>query len=207
MNPSRREFLQGTAALAATAATAGLAHAAEAAAPRKQPNLVFFLGEGQRADAMSIAGHPLLKTPNHDRIGREGMLFRNAFCTNALCAPARTVAMTGMYSRSTGMLSNEGLNKPLPSDLPFLTDLLRAAGYKIAIAGKCMRRSALKTSTGTSTSATITQATRTRTRFSKRVMTGSLARTRSTRMSTPTISPPIARCSGLDLFRPISRSR
>ena len=137
MNPSRREFLQGTAAVAATAATSRLTQAAESpAAPRKQPNLVFFLGEGQRAYAMSIAGHPLLKTPNHDRIGREGMLFRNAFCTNALCAPARTVAMTGMYSRSTGMLSNGGLNQPLPSDLPFLTDILRAAGYKIGIAGK-----------------------------------------------------------------------
>ena len=131
---SRREFLQG---VAATVAATGLSKEASAAeAQRRQPNLVFFLGEGQRADAMSIAGHPLLKTPHHDRIGREGMMFRNAFCTNALCAPARTAMMTGMYSRSTGMLSNEGLNKPLPSDLPFLTDLLRAAGYKIAIVGK-----------------------------------------------------------------------
>ncbi len=139
MNSSRRYFLQGSAALAAAAATTGFAqaesHTNESPA-RKQPNLVFFMGEGQRADAMSIAGHPLLKTPNHDRIGREGLMFRNAFCTNALCAPARTVAMTGMYSRSTGMLSNEGLGKPLPSDLPFLTDMLRAAGYKIGIVGK-----------------------------------------------------------------------
>lgn len=134
MNPSRRLFLQGSASLAASVATDGFAVAETPA--RKQPNLVFFMGEGQRADAMSIAGHPLLKTPHHDRIGREGMLFRNAFCTNALCAPARTAAMTGMYARSTGMLSNEGLNRPLPSDLPFLTDMLRAAGYKIAIAGK-----------------------------------------------------------------------
>ena len=136
MTPSRRQFLHGSAALAATAATTGLAPAEPRSPGRKQPNLVFFMGEGQRADAMSIAGHPLLKTPHHDRIGREGLMFRNAFCTNALCAPARTVAMTGMYSRSTGMLSNGGLDKPLPSDLPFLSDMLRAAGYKVAIVGK-----------------------------------------------------------------------
>lgn len=51
---------------------------AEAQAKQKRPNLVFFLGEGQRADALSIAGHPILKTPNHDRIGREGVRFANA---------------------------------------------------------------------------------------------------------------------------------
>jgi arylsulfatase A-like enzyme len=102
----------------------------------KRPNLVFFFGEGQRADALSIAGHPILKTPNHDRIGREGMRFRNAFCTNALCAPARAVALTGMYSNSTGALSNEHLKVPLPSDIPLFTDILREAGYEVAILGK-----------------------------------------------------------------------
>jgi len=102
----------------------------------KRPNLVFFLGEGQRADALSISGNPILKTPNHDRIGREGMRFENAFCTNALCAPARSVSLTGMYSRSTGALSNEHLDVPLPSDIPLFTDILREAGYEIAILGK-----------------------------------------------------------------------
>jgi arylsulfatase A-like enzyme len=64
------------------------------------------------------------------------MRFENAFCTNALCAPARSVALTGMYSRSTGALSNEHLNVPLPSDIPLFTDILREAGYEVAILGK-----------------------------------------------------------------------
>jgi arylsulfatase A-like enzyme len=102
----------------------------------KRPNLVFFLGEGQRADALSIAGNPILKTPNQDRIGREGMRFENAFCTNALCAPARAVALSGMYSRSTGALSNQNLNAPLPSDIPLFADILHDAGYEVAILGK-----------------------------------------------------------------------
>ena len=107
-----------------------------AQAATKRPNLIFFFGEGQRADALSISGHPILKTPYHDRIGREGVHFRNAFCTNALCAPARAATLTRMYSKSTGALSKEHLRTPLPADIPLFTDLLREAGYEIAIVGK-----------------------------------------------------------------------
>ena len=134
---SRREFIQGSLAVAGTVLASGIAtQEASAETKAKRPNLVFFFGEGQRADALSIAGHKILKTPNHDRIGSEGVRFRNAFCTNALCAPARAVALTGMYSRSTGALSNEHGQVPLPSDIPLFTDILREAGYEVAILGK-----------------------------------------------------------------------
>jgi arylsulfatase A-like enzyme len=134
---TRRDFLEGSLAVAGGVLATSITSSALLAQPKvKRPNLVFFLGEGQRADALSIVGNPILKTPNHDRIGREGMRFENAFCTNALCAPARSVALTGMYSRSTGALSNEHLNVPLPSDIPLFTDILREAGYAVAILGK-----------------------------------------------------------------------
>jgi arylsulfatase A-like enzyme len=134
---TRRDFLQGSLAVAGTMLASSVAPATLSAQSKtKRPNLIFFLGEGHRADALSIAGHPILKTPNHDRIGREGIRFRNAFCTNALCAPARATTLTGMYSRSTGALSNQNLNAPLPTDIPIFTDLLREAGYEVAILGK-----------------------------------------------------------------------
>ncbi len=134
---TRRDFLQGSLAVAGAALTTSIVPSSLAAETNtKRPNLVFFLGEGQRADALSIAGNPILKTPNHDRIGREGLRFENAFCTNALCAPARAELLTGMYSRSTGALSNQHMNVPLPADIPLFTDLLREAGYEIAIVGK-----------------------------------------------------------------------
>jgi arylsulfatase A-like enzyme len=101
----------------------------------KRPNLLFFYTEGQRADALSLAGHPLLKTPNQDRIGREGVYFNNSFCTNALCAPARTCALTGLYSHTSGALDNKTQN-PLPKDIPIFTDLLHQAGYDVAMIGK-----------------------------------------------------------------------
>lgn len=136
-SPTRREVLQGSLAVAGSVMASAVAPSTLLAEPNaKRPNLVFFFGEGQRADALSLAGNPILKTPNHDRIGREGMSFENAFCTNALCAPARTVALSGMYSRSTGALSNEHLNRPLPSDIPLFTEILHQAGYEVAILGK-----------------------------------------------------------------------
>lgn len=134
---TRRGFLQGSMVVAGSLlAGAAAAPFAVAETTPKHPNIVFFLGEGTRHNALSIAGNPIVKTPNHDRIGREGMMFRNAFCTNALCAPARATLLTGMYSRSTGALSNAHLQVPLPSDIPIFTDLLREAGYEIAIVDK-----------------------------------------------------------------------
>jgi arylsulfatase A-like enzyme len=134
---TRREFIEGGLALAGTLLAPQVSTAeATGTAPSKRPNLVFFFGEGQRANALSIAGNPIVKTPNQDRIAREGIRFQNAFCTNALCAPARATALTGLYSRSTGALSNEHMDVPLPSDVPIFTDLLHDAGYEVAILGK-----------------------------------------------------------------------
>src|SRR6185312_5749397 len=134
---TRREFLQDALAVAgATAASSLGGNAATAPAGTKRPNLIFFLGEGQRADALSLMNHPILKTPHHDRIGAEGACFDNAFCTNALCAPARSSLMTGLYSRTNGALSNKKGQIPLPADMPMFTDLLHKAGYDVALVGK-----------------------------------------------------------------------
>jgi len=134
---TRREFLQGATALAGAAAASSFVGSAVAQpAGTKRPNLIFFLGEGHRADALSLMNHPILKTPNHDRIGAEGARFDNAFCTNALCAPARSTLMTGLYSRTSGALSNKLGHVPLPSDIPLFTDLLHQAEYDVALVGK-----------------------------------------------------------------------
>src|SRR5579862_4910487 len=74
---------------------------------RRQPNIVVFLGEGLRYDELSCMGHPIVQTPNMDRIAREGMSFRNAFVTNALCLPSRASLLTGMYSHSVNAVGNE----------------------------------------------------------------------------------------------------
>ncbi len=61
----------------------------------RRPNFVFVLTDDQRWDEMSCAGHPFLKTPNIDRLAREGAMFQNCFGTTPLCAPARASLLTG----------------------------------------------------------------------------------------------------------------
>lgn len=67
---------------------------------------------------------------------RRGFLhFRNSFCTNVLCAPARAVALIGMYSHATGALDNDSKNA-FPPCIPLFTDLLHQAGYEVALCGE-----------------------------------------------------------------------
>lgn len=136
MDLSRRQFLQnGSAAAGAAIATSILPQTAAQGARGRRPNIVFFYTEGQRWDALSLAGNPILKTPHQDRIGSEGVHFRNSFCTNALCAPARAVTLTGPYSHTSGALDNK-TEEPLTADIPIFTDLLHEAGYDVAMVGK-----------------------------------------------------------------------
>ena len=101
---------------------------------QRQPNLVFFLGEGVRSDEFSFAGNTIIHTPNFDRLAKEGVSFSNSFCTNALCTPSRASILTGKYSHSTGVidLRPEGI----PDAIPTVADILRQSGYEVALFGK-----------------------------------------------------------------------
>src|SRR5688572_7299055 len=72
-----------------------------------RPNIVLIFTDDQRADLMSIAGHPFLKTPNIDRIGAEGALFTNFFVTTPLCSPSRASFLTGQYAHTHNIRGND----------------------------------------------------------------------------------------------------
>src|SRR5271170_1244435 len=78
LDTTRREFVQHSLAAAGSVwASSALPLHAETASAGQKPNLIFIYGEGHRWDCLSIAGHPILETPNHDRIGKEGVRFTN----------------------------------------------------------------------------------------------------------------------------------
>ena len=144
--PHRRTILTGMGALAglSLAAATPYVHAAESAPPSRapRPNFVFFLTDDQRWDALSLNGNRILRTPNIDRIGREGIRFQNMFVTNALCAPSRASFLTGLYSHAHGVLDNK--NRQIPTNLPLISDHLRQAGYEAAFCGKSHVAGALR---------------------------------------------------------------
>jgi hypothetical protein len=58
-------------------------------------------------------GHPIVKTPNMDRLGANGVTFTNAYCNSPLCMPSRMSFMTGRYIHHIGAWDNA---TPLASD-------------------------------------------------------------------------------------------
>lgn len=109
-----------------------LAPGARAAEP-KRPNVLFILTDDQRWDAMSIAGNKVLQTPNIDRIGKEGVYFKNTFCTTSLCSPSRASILSGLYAHAHGVTNNF---TEYPKDLNSFPKSLQAAGYETAYIGK-----------------------------------------------------------------------
>lgn len=96
-------------------------------------NVLFFITDAMRADHMSCAGNPKLKTPNLDRLAKEGIRFTNHFCTNPICMPNRATLITGVYPNVHGVRSN-GIN--LRPDIPTIIRTLRKKGWHTTAIGK-----------------------------------------------------------------------
>src|SRR5881409_2868073 len=76
------------------------------AAPAERPNVLFILCDDIRWDALGYAGNPYVKTPNIDRLAREGVQFKNMFCTTSLCSPSRASILSGLYAHAHGVQNN-----------------------------------------------------------------------------------------------------
>jgi N-acetylglucosamine-6-sulfatase len=74
-----------------------------------------------------------LKTPNIDRLAREGVRFANMFCTTSLCSPSRASILTGLYAHTHGVRDNF---TELPTNLVHWPMRLRESGYETAYLGK-----------------------------------------------------------------------
>ena len=109
--------------------------AADAPAAKSPPNIIFFLSDDQRWDQLGCAGHPILKTPNIDRLARHGVRFRNAFVTTSICAASRASIFTGLYERT-----HRYTFRTPPLAARFVDDSypvrLRQAGYRTGFIGK-----------------------------------------------------------------------
>ena len=107
--------------------------AASAAAESERPNIIFVFTDDHATHAISAYGSQINETPNIDRLAEEGMLFRNAFVTNSICAPSRAVILTGKHSHLNGVTTNGKRFDPSQQTFP---KILQDAGYETAMIGK-----------------------------------------------------------------------
>ncbi len=99
----------------------------------RRPNFLCFVTDQQRADHLSCAGNPVVRTPNIDRLAGEGTRFTRAYVNNPLCMPSRATMFTGRTPRSHHVRTN-GI--PLDPRLPTMTQALADAGYRTHSLGK-----------------------------------------------------------------------
>lgn len=100
---------------------------------KKQPNIIFIMSDDHAYQAVSAYGAKRNKTPNIDRIAKEGAIFTNAFVTNSLCAPSRAVMLTGKHSFLNGKVDNV---QKFDWDQQSFPKLLQKSGYQTALVGK-----------------------------------------------------------------------
>lgn len=106
--------------------------AAQSAGSQKL-NYIFYMPETLRAESLACYGHPLVKTPNFDRVAREGVRFSQCHVQNTVCGPSRCSLMTGWPVHVHGHRSLYDFLKPYE---PNLFHYLRQAGYGVYWYGK-----------------------------------------------------------------------
>ena len=124
---TRRSFLK--------AAGVSLLTTVSAWGKASRPNVLLLFSDQHHAGAMGCANHPIVKTPNMDRLAAKGIRFSRAYCQDGICVPSRTAMMTGLYPRTTGCLDNP--NIPVePGRYIMLQRLFKNNGYTTGCFGK-----------------------------------------------------------------------
>jgi len=121
---SRREFV------GAVAASAG---ASERVPNVRRPNILFICTDNFNPNVLGCEGHPMVRTPNIDRLAKEGAYFGATYCGSPVCVPARASLFTGMFPSDVDSWCN---STPFKGDRPTWGHRLREAGYYTMATGK-----------------------------------------------------------------------
>jgi N-sulfoglucosamine sulfohydrolase len=134
---NRRDFL-GASLLASTPAVASRsADGLPASTPVSKRNVVLFVADDHSPD-MGCYGNSVIRTPNMDRVAKEGTRFTHAFCTTASCSASRSVILTGLHNHANGQYGHQHHFHKFSSydNIVSLPLYLNHAGYRTARCGK-----------------------------------------------------------------------
>lgn len=107
-------------------------------ATAQRPNIILIFADDQGYQDMSCFGHPKIKTPNMDRLAKEGRKFTDFYSVNPVCSASRAGLMTGCYPTRVGIQGvlfpnhTKGLN---PNEIT-IAEILKEKGYATACIGK-----------------------------------------------------------------------
>lgn len=101
----------------------------------ERPNILLILVDDLGYGDISIAGNPLISTPNLDQLANTGISFSN-FYVSPVCAPTRASLLTGKYHQHTGVQSVTNGYETIDPEEITLAEIVKEAGYRTAIFGK-----------------------------------------------------------------------
>ena len=106
-----------------------------AGASEQPPNIILFMADDLGYGALGCYGQKKIKTPNIDRLAAEGVRFTQAYSGSNVCAPARSVLMTGLHTGHTPVRAN-GVGKHLYDSDVTIAEVFKAKGYVTGMFGK-----------------------------------------------------------------------
>jgi choline-sulfatase len=102
-------------------------------------NLLFIMSDEHSRRVLGCHGHPMIETPNLDRLASRGVRFTDAYCNSPICVPSRASFQTGRYVHDIGFWDNAN---PYDGSVPSWAHRLKAAGHRVESIGKLHFRSA-----------------------------------------------------------------
>lgn len=122
----RREFIELAAGGAVLSRTVSLGAMRDSNRNARRPNILYLMSDQHRGDCLGCDGNRVIRTPNFDRIAREGAHFSCAYSSTPTCTPARSALLTGLSPWHHGMLGYGRVPERYSFELP---QALRDAGY------------------------------------------------------------------------------
>ncbi|SVA88527.1 uncharacterized protein METZ01_LOCUS141381 [marine metagenome] len=123
---------------------------------KNKPNIIYILADDLGYGELSVYGQEIIETPHIDALANDGMLFTDHYSGSPVCAPSRSVFMTGQHTGHTPIRGNDEWKergdtwnyqamfddpflegqRPIPDSTITIAEVLKSAGYSTGMVGK-----------------------------------------------------------------------